>query len=152
MCLRVLIVNHIHVYKHRHRWTRGPCDVTTKIYYAATGHVALTGAHRQSRVCMNIFFTHRWTRCEFYVTTKISFCGMLYLRRLSSITYMYIHTYTHTQMDTVSVLCDDENKLLRQVGMSCLRALIVNHQAWRTECLRRLLEYTVAKDEVGFTV
>ena len=36
---------------------------------------------------------------------------------------------------------------MRQVGMSCLRALIVHQQAWRTECLRRLLKCTVAKDE-----
>jgi hypothetical protein len=50
-------------------------------------------------------------------------------------------------MASVSKLCDDESKVLRQVGMSCLRALIVHHQAWRAECLRRLLRYTVAKDE-----
>ena len=31
--------------------------------------------------------------------------------------------------------------------MSCLRALIVHHQSSRAECLRRLLRYTVAKDE-----
>ena len=45
-------------------------------------------------------------------------------------------------MDSVSKLCDDENRLLRQVGMSCLRALIVHHQKWRSECLHRLLRYT----------
>jgi symplekin len=31
--------------------------------------------------------------------------------------------------------------------MSCLRALIQHHQAWRSEALGRLLKYTVAPDE-----
>ena len=50
-------------------------------------------------------------------------------------------------MNRVTKLCDDENKQLRQAGMSCLRALIVHQNAWRLDCLSRLLKYTVAKDE-----
>ncbi len=50
-------------------------------------------------------------------------------------------------MRAVSALCDDEKKEVRQVGLLCLRALIQHHQAWRTECLGRLLKYTVARDQ-----
>ncbi len=31
--------------------------------------------------------------------------------------------------------------------MSCLRATIVHHQAWRDQSLRKLLRYTIAKDD-----
>ena len=50
-------------------------------------------------------------------------------------------------MRAVSALCDDEKEEVRKVGLSCLRALIQHHQAWRRECLARLLKYTVARDQ-----
>jgi len=50
-------------------------------------------------------------------------------------------------MTIVSSLCDNENVKLRQVGLSCLRALIINRPACRSECLQKLLGYTIWEDD-----
>ncbi|EKX45654.1 hypothetical protein GUITHDRAFT_108531 [Guillardia theta CCMP2712] len=50
-------------------------------------------------------------------------------------------------MSIVSALCDNDNVKLRQVGLSCLRALIINRPACRRECLQKLLAYTIWEDD-----
>jgi len=49
----------------------------------------------------------------------------------------------------VAALCADADKLQRQTGLSCLRALIVHHPARRDECLARLLAECVVEDDAA---